>query len=350
MASNPLPILDLRKAEAGLLTRSAAASEPEKSPWYSPHTGTLFQKVASLKHLQEASFYLKIYPSGVKVERSIGWNPAPPEAETRGRITGFSDEAARRLRESFMSLKVDGYRFWAVTLTTHQIYSPREWRQITKRFRQAVIRAKWAGLWRVELQRRKAPHLHVAFWLPVGVGLSQVAALWLKACREHNDAESIKHAVQGREIDQNESGWAVYMALHDGKSKAAQLGWEGKQWGIWNRELFTEREPAKFTLSAAQHSLFLRTLAKLERSSKQAQLHAKYRAELQQHAELLAACPALVVVAPRRPKPPRLNRGNLLRCIKGDQVERIAQAIVEGRIGLLGPERSERLRPHLLAS
>jgi len=35
----------------------------------------------------------------------------------------------------------------------------------------------------------------------------------------------------------------VYLALHNGKKKQAQLGWLGKQWGVWCRSLFVARAP-----------------------------------------------------------------------------------------------------------
>ncbi|MDP1548490.1 MAG: hypothetical protein Q8L87_20955 [Anaerolineales bacterium] len=328
-----------------------------------------------MNHLRNGHFHAKIYPSGVILEKALGFSLPAPECEKRGQITGFSDKAARRLRECFLTLKVDGYSFWSFTLTTHEIYTPKEWRDITKRFRNAVKRSKWAGLWRVELQRRKTPHLHVAFWLPVGTGVDEVKSLWLKATREHNDAEAIKHAVQGRQIEQDDSGWAVYMALHDGKKKEAQLGWVGKQWGIWNESLFTEREPSTFDLNPREHAAFLRVLAKLDRSKKEAQKRAAYipsgwvdvetiavTTKTGQPVERLRITPREVGApmgglwweAPKwkRPELPKMHRGNLLRCVSGAEVLRIIEGIKSGRIcsRLNGPERSECLRAHLKAS
>lgn len=357
-------------------TRTGAGRPPNapQSPWYRLHTGTLLQKVAQINHLREGHFRAKIYPSGVILEKSLGLTLPPPESQERGKITEFSDKAARRLRECFLTLKVDGYRLWSFTLTTHAIFTPKEWRGICMRFRQAVRRSKWAGLWRVELQKRKTPHLHVAFWLPVGVDVDQVASLWLKATREHTDAEAVKHAVRGREIEQNESGWAVYMALHDGKHKAAQLGWEGKQWGIWNQALFTEREAQTFDLAPHEHAQFLRVLAKLDRSKREGQLRAKHPrsgwVDVETFGKLASAANGWkgAIITPKatpspmggfmggfwwdapkfkRPYLPKLHRGNLLRCVDGAEVLRIIHAI---KAGIIGPERSECLRAHLKAS
>jgi hypothetical protein len=262
---------------------------------------------------------------------ALGINNPPPDGEdTRGEIDGFSDKAARRLREAFMSTWVPDFELWAVTLTTHAIKTPPEWRAIMKRFRMAIIRKGWGGIWRVELQKRKAPHAHVAMWLPKDIdAIGAVTHAWLIATGELHDADALEHAVMGKRIPQDETGWAVYMALHDGKRKAAQLGWLGKQWGVWNADLFVTRKAESSDLDPREHPIFLRVLRNLDVSQRRALNRSRDQ-------KLLNALPselrASFVIVPDKVKPRRIHRGNLLRCVRGETVIAIIGAVKSGRI------------------
>jgi len=336
------------------------------SPWYSPHTGTELRDILTRHDLQTRQKRAKIYPSGVKIEAvKTPFSPFQPLVgcvtnpdNVRGDIEGFSHEAARRLREWFMSREVLGFDLWAITLTTHANLSPDDWRAAMMRFRQAVKRAGWAGSWRVELQKRKAPHAHVAFWLPPGVGLADVFALWLHATGETNDQASRQHAVQGRQIPPDETGWAVYMGLHDGKHKSEQLGWKGKQWGIWNRELFTEREAVELVLSETEHALFLRILRNWDVADR---MRRERDREAREDAEMVAKIcadnggklPSCFEVRPspiKRPKPRLLHRGNLLRLLDGEFVAFVLAAIQTGRVGAARPAQCERITREMVSA
>lgn len=337
------------------------------SPWYSPHTGRNLREVLMEHDLQTCQKRAKIYPSGLKIERvKTPFSAVAPlvgcvtdEDNKRGEIEGFSHEAARRLREWFMVQKVEGSSLWAITLTTHANFAPDEWRAVMKRFRNAVKFNGWAGCWRVELQKRKAPHAHVAFWLPPGVGLDDVSKLWLQSTGEENDLAARAHAVEGREIPADETGWAVYMGLHDGKHKAEQLGWKGKQWGIWNREAFSERKPVEFVLSDREWNLLLRLLRNWDASDRARREQARERWE---DAEMigkikafsggvLPSCFAVIdPPLPAKPRPRVLHRGNLLRLLPGDFVEFVVASIVTGRIGTPEPARVERITREMLVA
>jgi hypothetical protein len=313
--------------------------------------------------LQLSQKRAKIYPAGVKIERVK--NPfsavipggciGDPET-VRGTIEGFSHEAARRLREWFMTQHVLGAILWAVTLTTHANLSPTQWRAVMMRFRQAIKARGWAGSWRVELQKRKAPHAHVALWLPPGVSLEDVSTLWLQCTGETNDAAARQHAVHGREISADETGWAVYMGLHDGKHKAEQLGWKGKQWGIWNREAFTERDAVEFVLSEREHALFLRILRNWDASDRarrqQAEEHVNDMRILNDLRTLPGGVPRCFRHTPARlptkPRPRPLHRGNLLRLLDGEFVTFVLAAIQSGRVGTPAPPQVDRISTHAL--
>jgi hypothetical protein len=188
----------------------------------------------------------------------------PIKCPPRGEITGFTSKAARRLKRAFMELYVPNRVLWSFSLTTHAVFTPDQWRGAMKRFRCGLVKRGWAAIWRVELQRRQAPHLHCAFWLPQGDGLNDVRLLWLRCTRELDDEAARAHAVKGDPIKQGDGGWAAYMGMHSGKHKEEQLGWLGKQWGLWNVSAFAVREPVRATLNSKEHSRFLRCVRRLE--------------------------------------------------------------------------------------
>lgn len=280
--------------------------------------GEIEAKFADIIEMRKGQFRAQIYPSGVLLKSLLGYSPEPPATPQRGDIEGFSNKASRRLREFWMSAHVPGYDLWSVTLTTHKIFTAEQWRAIVMRFRQAVIYANYAGVWRVELQRRKTPHLHVGFWLPASASLANVESLWLKATGEQNDPAAQEHAVVGRKIEQNESGWAVYMAMHDGKHKAEQLGWKGKQWGVWNRAAYSHREPETVVLSEKEHGFFLALLALHDREQKAAQFVQKINQQTGNDHQTLG-------IEPEHFPLREMHRGNLLWCIDGKKVAELIQ-------------------------
>lgn len=281
----------------------------------------------------KGEFRLKVYPAGVSFER-LGYVPQEaPEVAERGVIAGFSDKAARRLKEFCVTQHAPNLVPWSITLTVHKSVSPGEWRAILGRFRHRVKDQGWAGVWRVELQRRKVPHLHVVLWLWPGESVGHVASQWLQSTGEIYDLAAVKHAVRGREIESH--GWVVYMALHDGKKKEAQLGWQGKQWGVWNRERFEPRDPSPLSrdlspaLNVAVRRFLLRWLT-AQRRAKSA-FHAG-NAVKAAHAGNAAEAAEAAEKARALRRPLRLHRGNLLRCLEGAHVENLLRAIDAGRV------------------
>jgi hypothetical protein len=150
------------------------------------------------------------------------------------------------------------------------------------------------------------------------------------------------------------------MGLHDGKHKESQLGWKGKQWGIWNREAFTECPPvADLILSEREHALFLRILRKWDQADRlrreQAQAHRDLEKCLNDLREFnggrVPPCfswsfDSLEVF--RRPKPRLLHRGNLLRLLDGDFVKFVIVAIQSGRVGVPEVVRSDRITSEMI--
>lgn len=135
-------------------------------------------RVQALRFLEDRTFRARarFLPGGVHAS-APGNRPAPPPGVKRGEITGFSASSRRRLRLSLMGVEwglVDSY--W-VTLTYHRVWGAewQEWKRDLRAFHKALDRRfpTLGDYWRLEFQRRGAPHFHLvlAYGLGEGPGL-----------------------------------------------------------------------------------------------------------------------------------------------------------------------------------
>ena len=190
----------------------------------------------------------KVYPYGVVLRTDCGlYKPKKGKhlcGFKRGRISGFSPESAARCRLFAVSHTVPGARLVSLTGTTADPRGPVEWRKIMERFHDRIDRRLVAAIWRVELQKRKAPHAHMMLWVPSDVeGWAEfLRSTWLQCIGGHDLRGLVRgeadHAVMLQEgVD---AGWVSYLAAHSSKHKVTQLGWLGKQWGVWGQSRFVE--------------------------------------------------------------------------------------------------------------
>lgn len=218
--------------------------------------------------LKSSPASMAIYPHGFSYRSEKLLDQEQPDnlkETSRGEIKGFSKQSASRLREFMLTHHKEGAHPFAVTLTTQGIYEPAEWETIVKRFRSSIARKHpdWAACWRVELQRRKTPHLHCVFWLdqaaPAHVWKVPLTRLWIAATKE-DSVDVWKYSVHVKDLADHDA-WMIYCTLHDSKSKQAQLGWKGRQWGIWNRKAWDRREPlTSGTMTERERVEFMRRL------------------------------------------------------------------------------------------
>ena len=206
-----------------------------------------------------------------------GEQPDHLRESERGKITGFSDKSARRLRQHMLTnWGGEDSQPFAVTLTTRQTHTPERWESAVKRFRSALARKHpdWAACWRVELQKRKTPHLHCVFWIPKSTEANycvswyqyKLTELWLKAIGEEEDMHSWQYAVSVKDLT-GSTGWVIYCTLHDSKHKKEQLGWKGRQWGIWNTKAWKPRPAlSEETFTPEQRVILCRRLRKHSRN------------------------------------------------------------------------------------
>lgn len=213
---------------------------------------------------------LRIYPSGIELEEITKPKRRPPETEkTRGEILGYSAKSAMRFREFSMTHHVPHSTPYGCTLTDRADTGPDDWRRYLDMMNKRLTRFEWAATWRIELhatgKKCGLPHVHPTIWAPNELPAPDVyhwlVKTWLEVIGKTGDLACRRHAVSCKPIES--SGWFAYQAAHDSKHKQEQLGWKGKQWGIWNRSKFERIVPDEVQFTDAQDKLFRRWFNRL---------------------------------------------------------------------------------------
>lgn len=160
-----------------------------------------------------------------------------PASSCRGKITGFSVASVRRLRHFLFHWSGPGDPL-SCTCTLRAVRDAEQWRSAVDAFGKRICRAGGCYVWRVELQRRGTPHLHLVAW---GCQADTLRSAWLGVWGLERDPDHIRHAVHVDRIAGDPSRWFAYLCAHTSKHKAGQLGWSGRQWGVVGRERMTSR-------------------------------------------------------------------------------------------------------------
>ena len=220
-----------------------------------------------------------IYENGVEVVKEIGRVSSSGSVTgcPRGCIDSFSYSARLRLRLALLRYFLPGGFRVGVTLTLP--WSVSDWSAVMGDFRSVMhrFRVYWlrrfkdcGAIFRVELQRRGAPHLHMVAWHRKGtLNLSeQYFALWYDSLlRDLRGGSYSDFARYGVKVDTlpNVIASIRYLCDHASKSKQAQLGYRGKQWGILGKASLRVSTGEPFSLSDRQFVLLGRWLRRLTR-------------------------------------------------------------------------------------
>ena len=197
--------------------------------------------------------------NGVKVQRSrtagyvkvncLGHKP-------RGKADGrFSRSSALKLRRKLACLPSEQFGLFGLTLTMPaQCYrDPEDFRKLWNEFTGDVsrrLRGLWGGgyskdigfVWRIELTtgdnagKVRTPHLHLVAWTNEKGDILQLAADWCRAVERHFDLTrgslDPNVAAQYTSLETCQAAFQ-YVANHTSKHKKGQLGWPGRQWGVY---------------------------------------------------------------------------------------------------------------------
>ncbi len=168
----------------------------------------------------------------------------------RGNIMDFTHAARRRMQQLLNSIdRTVAVVPVLITLTYHNEWSedPAAWKDQLDAFRKRLERkyGRFSAIWRLEYQRRGAPHFHLMcfFWDHAGKpGLlpflrMDVGGMWW----EVTGRTSQEHLVAGTrcELPRSWKGANVYLSKYMTKSETLSPGQAspGRFWGVWRSKL-----------------------------------------------------------------------------------------------------------------
>ena len=195
----------------------------------------------------------------------------------RGKIGSFSSASRLRLRSALLSLRLLGGVRVGVTLTLpwhidDWTSAMDDFRSVMHRFRVAWLRRfpNCGCIYRVELQVRGAPHVHLVSWHYADTLAELPEAyftLWLNAVQDMRGGSLSSFARRGVCVDSRMDliGSIRYLCDHGSKRKQAQLGYKGKQWGILGLANLSRWQGFPLEVSEREFLLLSRFLRRLSR-------------------------------------------------------------------------------------
>lgn len=184
----------------------------------------------------------------------------------RGNITDFSRKSRQRLQRAFAVLddKAMGLPVF-ITLTYPGEYSgnPAEWKRNLHAIKMAFVRA-WpeiTGYWRLEFQKRGAPHFHLLVWNGPEIEVEEIfdtrkqAKIWMAVWPDRSEQNRLvmewlsatwyrivksgdeKHLAAGTKIEpmQSWNGVSYYLTKYLCKlpeGSFVPVDWVGRFWGV----------------------------------------------------------------------------------------------------------------------
>jgi hypothetical protein len=205
---------------------------------------------------------VQVLPSGIIVRQDDPARRLGPGGR-RSSITGFSEASARRLKKKLAALEFrkNVWQFITLTYPGEYSYNPASWKRNLKAFR-AQLERTWGdvflgAIWRLEQQKRGAPHFHLLVcWsqkVPLRLIRTSVRESWTRILGGAGpNATWVRTEVQDCRIHA-EGGvpkLMSYLAKYLGKKSYA--GWLdpstgellaiGRSWGEWGQLPYAQGE------------------------------------------------------------------------------------------------------------
>lgn len=192
----------------------------------------------------------KITITGQLVKVSLKRSLVQTGGGKRGEVRGFSDASRKRLIEKMLTLDIGAMGMpLFVTLTYPKNYptverSKRDFKVWLARLRR-FVGVGASALWRLELQRRGAPHYHLLLWGVDSLSFSWVAKSWYDVCGTGDE----KHLAAGTRVERirTRNGAIFYVSKYCAKVDDYQT--VGRVWGFWGRKNLIFKMPEERLIS-----------------------------------------------------------------------------------------------------
>jgi hypothetical protein len=198
------------------------------------------------------------------VERSPLWAPhESASASKRGKVHGFSRKSRQRFLTFVAKLRRTVLPLF-VTLTYPEWW-PEEWatwKDDLDTFIKNHVQRKWpkaAVIWKLEPQKRGAPHFHLMIFGVPYMPKEWLAQTWYEVAGTNDP----KHLQAGTKVERARSfrGVMCYAGKkYMGKEFKLPPGWEsvGRFWGAYGRDHFPESKVMEFKMTVAELHRFRR--------------------------------------------------------------------------------------------
>jgi hypothetical protein len=189
---------------------------------------------------------LQFHPGGVIGKRPMVSSVLPPAESRRGEIKGFSVKSRRRLREKLIAIdwqqiippEGQSETGFFLTLTYPRQY-PDDWQEWKKHLRAFIRRVErrcdvQAIVWKLEMQKRFAPHFHIILILRTPVRKRWLQKWVSLAWYEVVASEDVRHLRAGTNVRPlyGKAGKLLrYLSKYFSKPWQAQQG-TGRVWGV----------------------------------------------------------------------------------------------------------------------
>lgn len=218
----------------------------------------------STKDDEKSKGQVIIYPQGslLKVSKNRV-NPFEGQSRdwVRGKIKGFSRASRRRLMRSLAKVnKGEKPQFVTLTYPSEWPDDPKEWKKQIERFnkRMKYRFPKYAAFWKLEFQKRGAPHFHMLVWgLPKQSMKDFIALHWYEVVGSGDE----KHLRAGTQIQRIRSwrGVMAYASKYLGKSQEDNNDQPvGRFWGIYNRSCVPWSDEVIYLVTQSQIIMAMR--------------------------------------------------------------------------------------------
>lgn len=243
---------------------------PTSEQWVDAFTGL---SAPSVTFWRNGGMMRTHIPNPTSAARSVGIERRSGSC-LRGSILEFSRRSRMRMKELFASIDREAVPAGRVMMATftypgHWPENPLEWKEDMKSWRKRLereydqaeegeftVRGSWSVVWKLEFQRRGAPHFHVVILLPEWMdGRQKELKRWAKrAWFEVVGSGDRHHKRFGFWMDQARSwaGVGAYTTKYISKPCQAPVDYEtgeiegvGRFWGVWwgqNLPIATEQE------------------------------------------------------------------------------------------------------------
>lgn len=182
----------------------------------------------------------------------------------RGEVSVFSSGSRFRLFRLLHTLKFETMGFWTLTYPDKYPTDPKIYKAHLKEFRRRyeLQYGKTPIVWRLEFQKRGAPHYHLLALDPPFVPALELSNLWASVVHSCDEAHKkigvdIKLITKGREARLIATYIAKYVAKIDNSKLSEQKNKVGRWWGKWNIE---EEKPQEFIVIDYEAAEFVKKM------------------------------------------------------------------------------------------